>query len=86
MLPDDVAVKVVEQIVPTAKKNIEAPPKINILTTVAEKYVAAKQGEWTAKTKMEVGGVLRLQRCRRIVFWDQHHRWTIHPLRQGLIE
>ena len=60
MLPDDVAMQVVQQLVPTSKQKAPDPPKINLLSAVVDKYIEAKQSEWTAKTRMEVGGVVKL--------------------------
>jgi len=60
MLPDEVVNKVVQQVMPTSKKENVNQPKINTLSAIIEKYAVAKQEEWTEKTKMEVGSVVKL--------------------------
>jgi integrase len=65
MLPDDVARQVVRQIVPAVKKTavdeqIVETAKVNALSAVIKEYINAKQHEWTEKSKMEFGCVLKL--------------------------
>lgn len=70
MLPADVAQQVVQQIVPLVteqrvRRQIEEqlmvePVKVDTLSVVIKEYVNAKQHEWTEKSKMEFGCVLKL--------------------------
>ena len=60
MLTDDIAIQVVQQLVPSVKQRAIDPPKVHILSAIIDKYIAAKQAEWTEKTKMEVGSVVKL--------------------------
>lgn len=60
MLPDDLAIQLVQELVPSIKQNTVASPKPSVLSAIIEKYIAAKQGEWTEKTKMEVKGMVKL--------------------------
>jgi hypothetical protein len=57
ILPEDMIPQVVEGIVPSKQK---VAVKTMCLYGVIEKYVAAKQHEWTEKSKMEFGCVLKL--------------------------
>lgn len=53
MLPDDIAIQVVQQLVLSVKQRAIDPPKVNILSAIIDKYIAANQGEWIEKTKMD---------------------------------
>jgi integrase len=57
-LPDDTIKLVVESIVPTKRK--AAVSKGKVLADILPGYKESKKAEWTAKTKMEAGGVIRL--------------------------
>jgi hypothetical protein len=59
MLADYMALQVVNEIIPTRQIEIKIP-KVNTLSLILKLYIEAKQAEWTEKTKMEVGSVVKL--------------------------
>jgi len=59
MLADDMALQVVNEIIPTRQIEIKVP-KVNTLSLILKIYIEAKQAGWTEKTKMEVGSVVKL--------------------------
>jgi hypothetical protein len=69
MLPVDIALQVVKDIMPSKGRVTDTNDIENqnsgskndlVLSEVIKRYVAAKQAEWTAKTKMELKSVFRL--------------------------